>query len=81
MHTKHAHTDSVITDYHEDGTWTTTTVITEREPTRAEKAQAWTALGGLTVVAFAPLLCVVIAEKYEARKERKAVKKAEKLAD
>lgn len=71
-------TDSEITEWHEDGTYTTTVVYNGRPATRAEKAQAWGALGGLTLLAFAPVLCIPLIDKLEERRARKrAAKKTE----
>lgn len=81
MRTNNAHTDSITTDYHEDGSWTTTSVVTERPATTAEQAKAWGVLGALGVISFAPLICVVAAEKLDARRARKAAKKAEQKKD
>lgn len=66
-----AHTDSCTVEYHEDGTWTTTTVTTERPATTAEKAAAWGALGGLTVLSISPILIVWANDWRESRRRRK----------
>lgn len=70
------HTDSSQIEHHEDGSWTTTTVITEYPATRAEKATAWTALGLMTaapiLLAVAPIVKYKIEEKLDERRRRKS---------
>jgi hypothetical protein len=65
------HTDSQIIEHHDDGSWTTTTVVTETPATKKQQAVALTVLVGLCVAPFTPLIAVVAAERWEARKERK----------
>jgi len=66
-----AHTDSCVVEHHEDGTWTTTTVVTERPATRAEQAGAWAAIGGLTLVTFSPVIVLWVSDWRESRRRRK----------
>lgn len=71
------HTDSEIVQYNEDGSWTTTTVVTEYPATNKEKAIAGTVLAGLLVAPFVPLIAYAVTDAWERRQERKAAKKAQ----
>jgi len=72
------HTDSEIVEYNEDGSWTTTTTVTQFPMTTTQKVGAWSALTAVCVLPLAPLVGLVvlskIEEKREARKEQKRLK-------
>ncbi len=68
------HTDSQIVEYHDDGSWTTTTVVTDRPLTKAEQAKAWGVLGGLTLVTFSPVIVIIARDALERRREKKRLK-------
>lgn len=75
------HTDSITTEYHEDGSYTETSVQTI---TPMSKTQQGLAIGGVALLAVAPvlpLLALAALEKFEdkrqARKDRKAAKKSD----
>lgn len=70
-----SHTDSVETTYHEDGSWTTTSQVTNFPATKTEQAIAWTALVGTLV---APFALIGAAAWWENRYERREAKKAAK---
>lgn len=71
------HTDSAITEYHEDGSWTTTIVETNYPATRGQKAAAWAGLGSIFVLPFVPVVALVISEKLEERREKRRDKKSQ----
>lgn len=73
------HTDSAIVEYHEDGSYTVTTVETHQPLTTADKARAWAGLGALMVVAVSPAFLPYVVDKLDERRERKQAKKAAKL--
>lgn len=73
------HTDSAIVEYHEDGSYTVTTVETHQPLTKADQAKGWAALGALMVIAVAPATFPYVLDKMDERRERKAAKKAAKL--
>lgn len=70
-------TESYSSVTNEDGSITTTETSTWTPPTTAEKAQAWTALGALSLLAIAPVLVPIVADKLEARREKKRIAKAQ----
>lgn len=71
-------TDSQIVEYNEDGSWTTTTVVTEYPATKKQQAAAIGVLGAMCVAPFVPILGLYAVEKWEARKLRKQEAKQEK---
>jgi len=68
------HTDSQIVEYHDDGSWTTTTVTTQMPMTKADQAKAWAILGGLTLATFSPVIALVARDALERRREKKRLK-------
>lgn len=68
------HTDSSIIEYHEDGSWTTTTTVTEHPATTAQKAVAGGVLAAVCVAPFVPVLLLVCSSKLEKRREAKRLK-------
>lgn len=68
------HTDSQIVEHHDDGSWTTTTVVTEYPLTKADQAKAWGVLGALTLITCSPLFVVIARDKLETRREKKRLK-------
>lgn len=73
-----AHTDTVTTVYNEDGSWTTTSEVTNYPASKKEKALAGTLLGAMVLAPLAPLLTVVALEKWDDTKEKRRLKKAAK---
>lgn len=65
-------TDSSVIEYHDDGSWTTTTVYTEYPATPRQKAAAWGALIALGVVSLAPIPVMIIRERLEDRRQKRA---------
>lgn len=75
------HTDSSTIVHHEDGSWTETSEVTHFP---VDKKQQALALGGLTLIAFAPvipLLSIAAYEKFEEKREARRVRKAAKKSD
>lgn len=72
------HTDTHQVEYHDDGSRTETTVVTHLPLTKADKAQAWAALGGLMVISMSPLLVIAGAEFWDRRKIKQEQKKLDK---
>ena len=71
-----SHTDSETIDYHEDGSWTTTTVITREPVTNRQKAAAFGVLGAIMVAPVMPAIGLVLYDKVQ---EKRAARKARKL--
>ena len=69
------YTDSETIEYHEDGSWTTTTVINGRPATTAEKATAWTALTLMFLGPIAMMSAPYVLDKIQERRERKRQEK------
>lgn len=70
------YTDSEIIEHNEDGSWTTTTVVTQYPATPQQKAIAIAGLAALIVAPLAPLMGLYAVEKYEEHKEKRRNKKA-----
>lgn len=65
------YTDSTIVEYNEDGSQTITTIEHYTPPTRAQKATAAAALGGVLLVPFVPVAIAFAqlkAEEYRAKR-------------
>jgi len=65
------HTDSQLIEHHDDGSRTTTTVVTSYPATKTQQAVAIGALSALALAPIAPLLIVIGLEKWDARRARK----------
>lgn len=75
------HTDSSIVEHHEDGSYTVTTVETVLPATKAQKAMA---VGGLSLLAVAPLLPLAAAwgiDKLDARREARRKNRLKSVED
>lgn len=70
------YTDSQIVEYNEDGSWTTTTVVTNHPATPQQKALAVTGLVALIVAPIAPLLGLLAVDQYEKYKDNRRSRKA-----
>lgn len=72
-----AHTDSMITVHHDDGSWTETTEITYFPTTKAEKATGVAVLGALGLIALAPAIWAGAEEWRNARRLKRELAKTE----
>lgn len=72
------YTDHETVTYHEDGSYTTESVITHYPLTKAQKATAWGALGLIAVAPVVPLLVLVAVDKFEEKMYDRRLAKAAK---
>lgn len=72
-----AHTDSITTVHHDDGSWTESTEITYFPTTKAEKATGMAVLGALTVIGLAPVIWAGADEWRRARRLKRDLAKTE----
>lgn len=72
-----AHTDSITTVHHDDGSWTESTEITYFPTTKAEKATGVAVMVSLAVIGLAPVAWAAADEWRQARRLKRESAKTE----